>query len=362
MKLEFVREQLAQHQADAFLVINHEHSGQPNARYLAGFSGSECMVLVTNNKQFLLVDGRYTVRGKQESPDFEMVVVERGKAYDSLAKVLDKEGIQKLIIDPANSWYQSVLQLQEKASDVNILPVKNLLMQLRQCKTQGEIQKLQASAEVACKAFLQLMQEIRPGMTERFIAARLEFIMKEMGADKYSFDTIVASGKMGAFPHYVPSDKTIQAGELVTIDWGCYLDGFASDMTRTIAIGEVSDKLKEIHEVVRVSQQKGLDAANTRISGVDLDKVCRDYIKEKGYEEYFVHGTGHGLGLDVHEYPMVNSTNDELLPASSVISIEPGIYIEDLGGVRIEDCIVVQENGHLNLNDLVPKNLITIEA
>lgn len=361
MKLDFVRNKLKEKGADAYLLINHEYSGQPDARYLAGFSGSECLIIVTQSNQYLLVDGRYTIRGAQEAPDFEIVEVSRGLVYDDLATFLPKNGVKSLLIDPSVVHYSSILALQEKVSSVELKMASHLLSEIREIKTEEEIEKLKAAGDVACNAFNKLVTEIKPGMTERSIAARLEFLMKDMGGDKYSFDSIVASGTNGAFPHYVPSSKEIQNGELVTIDWGCYLNGYASDMTRTIAIGEVSDKLREIYETVRGSQQAGLDAAKHGPTGIELDKVCRDYITQRGYGEYFVHGTGHGLGLDVHEYPMVNATNSEVLPVNSVVSIEPGIYIQDIGGVRVEDCVVIQENGHINLNDGVTKELITIQ-
>ncbi|MCB0737925.1 MAG: aminopeptidase P family protein [Bacteroidetes bacterium] len=360
MKLEFIRKKLDEHQADAYILINHEYSAQPDSRYLAGFSGSESIILVTKSNQYLLVDGRYTIRGAQESPNYEMMVVNRGKVYDDLATILPKLAINTVLIDADITSYSSVLALKNSVSGLNVKTVNHLLIDIRISKTDDEIEKLKQAGSIACQAFNQLVSEIKPGVTEKWVAGRLEFLMKDMGADKYSFDTIVASGTNGAFPHYVPSTKELRNGELVTIDWGCYLNGYASDMTRTIAIGQISDKLRDIYETVKGSQQAGLDHAKHGISGINLDKVCRNYITERNYGEYFVHGTGHGLGLDVHEYPMVNTTNNEVLPLNSVVSIEPGIYIQDVGGVRIEDCVVIQENGHINLNDQVTKELITI--
>ena len=360
MKLAFIRQQLAAHQADAFIIINHEGSGQPDSAYVAGFTGSESVILVTPKNQYILVDGRYVIRAKQDSAAFELRDANRGKVYGDLALLFAELKISTLLLDPSMTFFTSVQNLEKHIPDLKIVSHPGMLHEIRMIKTADEIVKLQDSAKIACAAFNQLVKEIKPGFTEKAIAARLEFLMKEMGADKYSFDTIVASGTMGAFPHYTPSTKEIANGELVTIDWGCYLGGYASDMTRTIAIGEISDKLREIYETVKGSQQAGLDAAKLGITGVGLDAVCRKYIDERNYGEYFVHGTGHGVGMDVHEMPYVNTTNLDKLPKNSVVSIEPGIYIENIGGVRIEDIVVIQDGDCLNLNDHVTKELITI--
>lgn len=360
MKLEFIRKKLEEYQADAFVVINHEGSGQPDTAYLSSFSGSESVLIITAKSQYLLVDGRYHIRARQDSPDFEMKDVTRGKVYENMAKLFPEIGVKSILIDPTSTSYSSVLSFEKQISGIDIKTASGLTHLLRVVKSDEEINKLTDAAHLACNAFNKLVKEVKAGMTEKQVAARLEFIMKDMGAEKNSFDTIVASGKMGAFPHYVPGDKELQKGELVTIDFGCYLNGYASDMTRTIAIGDISDKLKEIYETVKGSQQAGLDAANSKISGKDLDQVCRKYIEERDYGKYFVHGTGHGIGMDVHEFPYVNSNNEQLLEQNSVITIEPGIYIEDVGGCRIEDCLVIKENGHINLNDKASKELITI--
>ncbi len=360
MKLEFIRRKLEEHKADAYVILNHESSGQPDSAYIAGFTGSESVIIITQKAQYILVDGRYFTRSRQESPNFEMKEATRGKVYSDMAKYFPEMGITSILLDPSTTFFTSIKKFEEQIPGLVIKTEAGMLHQLRMVKTEDEVAKLHASGDIACAAFNKLVTELKPGISEKAIAGRLEYLMKEMGADKYSFDTIVASGTMGAFPHYVPSDKEIAVGELVTIDFGCYLNGYASDMTRTIAVGEISGQLREIYETVKGSQQAGLDAANASMTGIALDKVCRDYIDAKGYGKYFVHGTGHGLGLDVHEMPYVNTNNEDLLPVNSVVSIEPGIYIENVGGVRIEDCVVIKEDGHVNLNDKVTKELITI--
>jgi Xaa-Pro aminopeptidase len=360
MKLEFIRKKLAEHNSDAYIILNHEGSGQPDSAYVANFTGSESVIIITQTDQYILVDGRYFTRSRQESPDFKMLEANRGRVYEDMGKYFPEIGVSSILLDPSTTFFTSIKMFEKHIPGLTINTAAGMLHEIRMIKTDDEIAKLQASGDVACAAFNQLVTELKPGMTERAIAGRLEYLMKEMGADKYSFDSIVASGTMGAFPHYVPSNKEIAVGEVVTIDFGAYLDGYASDMTRTIAVGEISDKLREIYETVKGSQQAGLDAANSSMTGIALDKVCRDYIDERNYGKYFVHGTGHGLGLDVHEMPYVNTNNADLLPVNSVVSIEPGIYIENIGGVRIEDCVVIKEDGHINLNDKVTKELITI--
>jgi len=358
MKLNFIRNKIKEFNVDAFIIINHEYSGQPDTSYVSGFFGSESIIVVTKDLELLIVDGRYATLAKEQAPDFNIRPATRGKVYDDLVKYFAEISIGKILLDGNITYISSLKQFEKKIPTLAVEVGAGVLMQLRQVKTEQEIGKLLISSNIACEAFQLVLKEIQPGMTERSIAGRLEFLMKELGADKNSFDTIVASGVMGAYPHHRASDKEIKTGELVTIDWGCYKNGYASDITRTIAIGEVSDQLRDIYETVRGAQQAGLDAVSSANTGKSLDLVCRNYITQKGYGDYFIHGTGHGLGMGVHELPYVSANNEEFLPVNSVVSIEPGIYIENLGGVRIEDCVVVKKDDHINLSDVVTKELL----
>ena len=349
-------EKASEHNAGGFLLINHEGSGQPDAQYLSGFTGSECMLLITPKEKLILVDGRYFSAVTRDVPEYEMVKTERTGFFEKVNELVGKLGIKSLLLDSAQTAYNAALSL----NGAKLVGEEYLMQDLRVVKNEEELELMKKAADVACNAFNRLFPEIKEGVTEKWVAARLEFLIKEEGGDKYSFDTIVASGLNGAFPHAKPSDKEIQKGELVTIDWGAYYQGYASDMTRTVAVGEISDKLSEIYQVVKESQQSGCDAAKAGLTGIELDKVCRDHIDARNYGEFFVHGTGHGLGMDVHEKPYVNNVNDQPMPENSVVTVEPGIYIEGTGGVRIEDCLVLKQDGSVNLNTGVSKELLTL--
>jgi Xaa-Pro aminopeptidase len=203
------------------------------------------------------------------------------------------------------------------------------------------------------------LQEIRPGMTEKEVALRLEVIMREHGATSSSFDTIVASGWRSALPHGVASDKVIEKGDLVTLDFGAYYQGYASDITRTVMMGKPTAKQKEIYQIVLEANKKAIAGVQPGKTGKEVDAIARNYIKEHGYGEYFGHSTGHGLGMEVHEKPLVSTRGEEALVPGMVITIEPGIYIPDLGGVRIEDDLIVTESGYENITN-VSKEIIMI--
>jgi Xaa-Pro aminopeptidase len=204
-------------------------------------------------------------------------------------------------------------------------------------KTDSEIKILKVAADIADAAFKHMVEYIRPGLTEMEVSNELEFFMRKAGATSSSFDTIVASGYRGALPHGVASDKIIEKGDMITLDYGAYYKGYVSDITRTLAVGEPDEKLKEIYDIVLQAQMRGMDGIKPGMSGKEADALTRDYITEKGYGEYFGHSTGHGIGLEVHEGPSLASKSEIILEPGMVVTVEPGIYIPGLGGVRIED-------------------------
>ncbi|MBI4085131.1 MAG: aminopeptidase P family protein [Candidatus Liptonbacteria bacterium] len=336
--------------ASAFLVFNHEHSGQPATRYLSGFSGSESVLVITGGENFIFTDGRYFSQTKEECPDFTLVPLGKSTFFEDLNKIFEKFGIGKAAVDPLRTDYASVSKFKEKIKDVSVMSLENVLQKIRMVKDENELKLIEKSVSIATSSFEELLPHIKEGVMEKELARKLEFLMIENGAKKIAFDTTVASGENGAKPHARASDKKIKKGELVTFDFGCFYRGYASDVTRTVAIGEIPSKLSEIYETVKMSQEAGLKAAKAGISGAEIDKICRDCISEKGYGDYFLHGTGHGLGMEVHELPYVSAANKEPLPENSVITIEPGIYIEGIGGVRIEDTIVLKKDGNANLS------------
>jgi len=355
-----IRDVVRERHADAFLLVNHEYSGQPGTRYLAGFSGSESVLLITENKQFIFTDGRYLSQAKVECPDFELIPIQRSSFVDELEEICVKHGAKKLVVDTHATRHSQILKLDEKLKSATILGEENILQKIRVVKDETELTHLRKSASIACDAFHDLLPHVQEGITEKELAWKLEVLMREKGAEKISFDIIVVSGEHGAKPHGKPSNKKIGKGELVTFDFGCFVNGYASDITRTVALGEVPHELREIYEVVREAQERGCKAARAGISGKELDDVCRNYVASKGYGAQFLHGTGHGVGMEVHELPYVSGMNNEALHENSVITIEPGIYVEGLGGVRIEDALVLKLDGNINLSEKITKKLIVV--
>jgi len=354
--LDIVREE----GADAFLVFNHELSGQPGTRYLSGFSGTESVLLIAEKGNFIFTDGRYFSRVKEECPDYELAPASGTLLWDEMRGIFEKLGLKKFVFDSARTSYSQISRLNEKIDGISAVGIDNVLQKIRVVKDETELEKIQKAVSISAKSFKELMPFIKEGMTENELAWKLETLMRENGAEKISFELIVASGPNGAKPHAKASDRKIQKGELITLDFGCYFEGYASDVTRTVALGPVSDKLAEIYETVRVAQELGCKAVKAGITGIEIDKICRDYISSKGYGEYFLHGTGHGVGMEIHELPYVSAANKKPLQENSVITVEPGIYIEGFGGVRIEDTIAVKKDGSINLSGGLSKELIIL--
>ncbi len=355
-RIKSVRKDLEREGADAFLLINHEYSGQPGTRYLSGFSGSESILLLARKANYLITDGRYFSQVAREARLCRLVP-SQGSALNSLKTLSGKLKIRRILLDSEAIPLSLAEKLESALRGVRVIRAPGYLKEMRIVKEKKEIVLLKKSARIAISAFRKLLPSVRAGVTERELAAKLEFLMKMGGAEKSAFDVIVASGRNGAFPHAKPTSKKLKRGELVTFDFGAYCEGYVSDVTRTVAIGEPKEKLKEIYEVTRRAQELGVARARAGLTGRELDRVCRSYIEKRGYGKYFLHGTGHGLGMEVHELPIVSSSYAKRFPVGAVITCEPGIYIEGLGGVRIEDTLVLGKKGNINLSWDLNKNL-----
>lgn len=312
-----------------------------HVRFLSNFSGSNAALLIGKDlSASICTDGRYTTQIAQEVPDIE-ALIERASAKALLGTV---EGPRRVGFE---ADYVSVAQLEElkKAAgeDVVLVPVTGVIEELRVTKDPVSLQRLRDVAALATGCLEQVIAGELRGRTERDVAAELEYLMRKAGAERPSFDTIIASGENSAKPHHGAGDRVIQEGDLLTIDFGAHDRGFNSDMTRTFMIGEPSEQQREIYELVRKAQLAGVAAARPGVTLQDVDKTCRDIIAEGGYGDYFVHSTGHGLGLDVHEAPYAAQTGEGVLAPGMTLTIEPGIYVPGLGGVRIEDSLIITE-------------------
>ncbi|MBZ8177868.1 M24 family metallopeptidase [Corynebacterium sp. 3HC-13] len=328
--------QLASQRIDEMLVTNLIH-----IRYLSGFSGSNAALTVaTDLRARIATDGRYTTQIAEEVPDIAATIA-RPSAQ---ALIQDISGPKRVGFE---ADYVSVAQLEAWqracAEDVELVPVSGLIENIRLIKDPIELTGLRNIAELATTALADLLAagELAVGRTEREVAADLEYRMRLAGSERTSFDTIVASGPNTAKPHHTATDRVLRRGDLVTIDYGAYADGFNSDATRTFIMGEPTDFSREIYEVVLQAQLAGIAAATAGIALVDVDRACRDIISQAGYGEYFVHSTGHGVGMEVHEGPSASTVGKGELAPGMTLTIEPGIYIPGRGGVRIEDTLII---------------------
>ena len=341
---EKVKEVLEKLSIDAVLVSNGS-----NMRYLSGFSGATGYLYISRGKQVILTDFRYTIQANKESNGFEVIEVNGNRDYHKcINDLIKKDGIQSLGYEDQDLLCSSFANLKEKLDVKDMFPVKDALTKLIVIKTEYELECIKQAEAIGDIAFTKILDVIKPGMTELEVAAYLEFFMKTNGANGLSFDSIVASGINSSMPHATPSDKVIENGDFLTMDFGCLYKGYCSDMTRTIVVGKASEEQKKIYNTVLKAQMAVLDRIKAGCTGKDMDKIARDLIDEAGYEGCFGHGLGHSVGLDIHENPRCSIASEEVLLPNVIMTVEPGIYIKDFGGVRIEDLIVVTEEGHMN--------------
>ena len=344
----FIQDILISENLDALLIF-----GLPNIRYLSGFTGTDGVLLIRADESVFLTDSRYLAQAEKE------VGTDHIRCYENklqaVADELSTSGSQRIGFDADVVSVSLHEELTGIADDsLEWCPLNTQLQALRGVKATDELSSLKAAANLNCQAFEAVIPLIKPGVVEREIALELEFALKRLGGESNAFDFIVASGIRGALPHGVASDKELQSGELVTIDFGTRVDGYHSDETVTLAIGDIDRKLRQIFDIVLEAHDSALAAIQPGMAICDLDAVAREFIFSKGYGEYFGHSLGHGVGLEVHEYPAISSHSDQYLVEGMVITIEPGIYIPGMGGVRIEDTVVITVDGFEALTS-IPK-------
>lgn len=330
-------------------------SSYPNIFYYSGFTSEDAYLLISHDKQILITDSRYTIQAHEQAEGFEIVDITKG--FEEIFKQTNAKYIgyeeDVVTVKQYRDFKRKITDKQE------LTEIQNKLTKIRKIKDENEIRKIAEAERIGDEAFKYVLEKIRPGVTERGIALELEYFMKRQGATSLSFDTIAASGKRSAMPHGVASDKVIEKGDFVTLDFGCIFEGYCSDMTRTVAVSEVNDKQREIYETVLKAQVSALDAICAGVECCAVDAVARSIIKDAGYGANFGHGLGHSVGIEIHEMPSLSPKCNEKLKSGHVITVEPGIYIEDFGGVRIEDLVVVRDDGIQNLTHS-PKELIIL--
>ena len=342
---------LAQTDCDAILVTNLK-----NIYYLTGFSGTEATVFISKTRRIFLTDSRYTLIAKGVVKGFD--IIETRDALGEIAKIIGDDKLEKIGFDDQVS-YAYFKMLKSVFAAYELIPMSSFIENLRMIKDAEEIDTIRKACQISDQAFLDVLDFIKPGeTTELAVMNFLDARMRKLGASGASFDFIIASGYRSAMPHGVASEKVIQTGETLTMDFGCYYNHYVSDMTRTIHVGHVTDEEREIYDIVLRANKALIDQAKAGVSRIDFDRIPRQIINDAGYGTYFTHGIGHGIGLDIHEIPYFGKSS-EPIEIGMVLTDEPGIYLDGKYGVRIEDDLVITETG-CEVLTLAPKELIVI--
>jgi Xaa-Pro aminopeptidase len=322
--------------ADAFLVTR-----LVNVRYLSGFTGSNGQLLIRPRETVLFTDTRYEEQSRHEAAALRREIYPRS-FLGPLQRVLG--GTARLAFEASGVTYKVYRDLAGM-DGVDLVPTEDEVERLRWVKEEREIALIERAQAITDDAFARLLGKLAEGMTERQAAFELELSMREAGAERLAFDTIAAFGEQAAEPHHHPTDRPLRRGDVVKVDFGCVVEGYHSDMTRTVALGEPSSELREAHEVVARAQRAGVDAVRAGVTGADVDRVARDVIGNAGHGERFGHSLGHGVGLEIHEGPTLRTGSEDVLPEGAVVTVEPGVYLPGVGGVRIEDMVLVGADG-----------------
>ena len=334
-----LREKFPETQTTAMIVAS-----KANRQYLSGFTGTSGVLLITRDKAALLTDFRYQEQAPQQATGFE-IVIHGPDQKAKIAEVLQSWGAKRLLFEDGHVTYAEHAAWVKTLAPLELAPAGGIIEELRLVKDPEELVIMQEAADVADRAFSYILGFIKPGVTEMEIAAELEMFMRKAGASGPSFDTIVASGERSAMPHGVAGQRKVGSGEFVTLDFGAYYQGYCSDLTRTVFVGQPSDKHREIYAIVKEAQAYALDHLKPGMTGREGDALTRDIITRYGYGDNFGHGTGHGLGMDIHEAPRLSASADTVLQPGMVVTVEPGIYLPGFGGVRIEDDVVMTDTG-----------------
>lgn len=348
-RIDKLRELLDSGSLDAVLI-----SSAVNRYYASGFTGTAGTVLISKEEAFFITDFRYAQQAAAQCCGYHIVIL---KQDEKLSDWMKRFNFSRIGFEADHWSVEGFEPFKENGADW--IPVHRDIMNLRSIKEDSEIACIEKAAAIADSGFRHILNYVTPGMTEKEIALELEFFMRREGASSVSFETIVASGVRSSMPHGVASDKVIVSGDMITLDFGCIYQGYCSDMTRTFVVGTASDEQKRIYHLVLEAQLASLSKVKPGAICSDIDFAGRSIIDAAGYGAEFGHGTGHGVGLEIHESPRVNAVTDVVLRPGMVITIEPGIYIPEFGGVRIEDLVLVTEDGYRVLS-LSPKNLMEL--
>ena len=338
-KIQRLREKLSRDNVDAIIITNPY-----NRRYISNFTGTAGVVVISQKEAKFITDFRYVEQAGKQAVGFE-IVQHSGLIQHEVAAQLKEMGAKKIGFEQEHLTF-ATYKSYETVVEGELVPLSDVIENLRLIKTPQEIKILKEAADIADAAFKHIIEYLRPGLTEIEVSNELEFFMRKAGATSSSFDIIVASGARSALPHGVATNKVIESGDFVTMDYGALYNGYISDITRTVAVGEPSEELKKIYDITLEAQLYAMEHIKPGITGREADALARDIIAGKGYGEYFGHSLGHGIGLEVHEGPGLSAKSDVILKKGMTVTCEPGIYLPGVGGVRIEDDLLITEDSN----------------
>ena len=352
--IDKIRQKLAANDLDAVIIENEK-----NQRYASGFPFTDGSVIVARGGAWLITDSRYIEAAGLHAEGVTVLMYDRSKPLkEFISDIISSSGVKRLGIEENTLSYGRYLKLREQLS-CELVPAQSIFTELRSSKSEEEIGYMKEAQAVSEAALDEVLGIIKPGMTESEIAAELVYRMLRHGSEGNSFDPIVVTGAKTSMPHGVPGDNIVKDGDFLTMDFGCIRHGYCSDMTRTVAVGHASDEMRKIYSIVLEAQLTGISVSRAGIPGCEIDAAARKVISDAGYGEYFGHGYGHSLGLDIHEAPNANPMGTAPMPAGAVVSAEPGIYLPGRFGVRIEDVVVMREGG-CEVITKAPKELIVL--
>ncbi|MCX7552729.1 aminopeptidase P family protein [Marinicella sp. S1101] len=355
-RLNTIIKTLNSEQLDGFLLFDAN-----NITYLSGFTGHAATALVLGQHAYLLTDYRYFEQAKAECSVFEVICRDRIKQSlaELIAELLLKHGIRRLAFEADHISHSAWLGMQTHWPETDAVPFSRLVEDLRYTKDDGEIASIQQAAKIADDALHEMLKSVKAGVTERELAAELEYQMAQRGSQGPSFDTIMLMAERSALPHGVPGDRQLQHGDLLLIDFGAVVNGYHSDMTRTFVFGQADEKQRTVYQTVLGAQQAAMDALSEEVEGLKLHQASQHILNQSPYAKYQGEGLGHGLGMDVHELPFIGMGKNLMVKRNCVITIEPGIYIPGWGGVRVEDDVVLTDNGLVQLTQF-PREMIEL--